>query len=196
MAAEAQAAATAAAAVVPETAAGYALNIPESLKGALNAEALANDPAIVALRDHYKAQGRPQGDFDKLFEAMGVLQDKGILGKPVDFAAETAALGANGVARQKEVETFAQSLKQRGEITDAEFGDLMSLAPTASGVSLVEKMRSWKPVTDLKNPGDTPAVDPKEKAQADARTLAEDPKYGKDRAFTQAADEAYKKAFS
>ncbi len=179
---------------MPETADGYALNIPEALGKIITPEKLAADPMIATLREHYKAAGRTQGDFDNLFEALGLLEAKGFVPAPIDFAAERAALGENGAARQGEVETFAKSLKARGDIDDAEFGELMSLAPTAAGVRLVEKLRKMTGTGKI-DPPNGQGADPGEAAKAEAQAMARDPKYGVDRQFTKEADAKFMAAF-
>lgn len=189
------AAAAAARAVVPETADGYALNVPDNLKGIVNPEALGADPMIKAVRDIFKAQGKSQGDFDTLFSTIGELEKLGFVPKPLDFAAERAALGENGQQRQAEVETFAKSLKDRGDITDAEFGELMSLQPTAAGVSLVEKLRKMTGSNGGPTPPTPDNADPQAAAQDEARAMARDPKYQTDRAYRQKADAAWVAAF-
>lgn len=181
---------------MPDAADGYVMNVPDNLKGIIDPGKLAADPMIAAVREHFKATGRTQGEFDQLFDTLGTLEAKGFIPKPLDFAAERAALGDNGAARQGEVETFAKALKQRGDIDDAEFGELMSLAPTAAGVRLVEKLRKMTGDTTIKPPGEGGDADPKAAAQAEARALARDPRYEKDRQFRAEADAKYKAAFS
>lgn len=172
--------------------------MPDGLKKLINVDGLANEPITKVIRDHYKAQGYSQGDFDKLFETMGELQAKGFLPDPIDFKAERAALGENGEVRQREIETWAKGLQSRGDITDREFSELMSLAPTAAGVTLIEKMRKMmngaggpqapgEPV----NPGSGDT-----EAQVEARALARDPRYGKEKRFTDEADRKWKSAFA
>lgn len=198
-AAEAAAAAAAARAVVPDTADGYSANIPDALKPfmpGIDAEALKADPMVATLREHFKAQGRSQGEFDNLFDSLGVLAGKGMIPKPIDFAAERTALGENGVARQAEVETFAKALKQRGDIDDAEFTELMSLAPTRAGVTLIEKLRKMSGASgDLTPPGDKQEGDGDTAEQKEARDMARDPKYGRDAVFTKEADKKWIAAF-
>jgi hypothetical protein len=186
--------AAAARAVIPETADGYALNVPDNLKSILAPESLAKDPMVATIREHFKSTGRTQGEFDQLFDTIGVLQAKGFVPKPLDFAAERAALGENGAARQAEVETFAKAMKSRGDLDDAEFGELMSLAPTRAGVTLVEKLRKMTGNETVKLPTDN-VEDPKAAEQKAAQAMQDDPRYQTDRKFRKAADEAYMKAF-
>lgn len=184
---------------MPDTADGYSANIPDALKPfmpGIDAEALKADPMVATLREHFKAQGRSQGEFDNLFDSLGVLAGKGMIPKPIDFAAERAALGENGVARQAEVETFAKALKQRGDIDDAEFTELMSLAPTRAGVTLIEKLRKMSGANgDLTPPGDKQEGEGDTPEQKEARDMAHDPKYGRDGAFTKEADKKWQAAF-
>ncbi|HZL00475.1 MAG TPA: hypothetical protein VFC47_11310 [Caulobacteraceae bacterium] len=183
--------------MVPATAADYTLNIPDGLKAYIvSPEALATDPLLAAIREHFAAAKRPQGDFDTLFEALGVAQAKGLLSPPIDFKAQREALGENGAARQAEVETFAKSLKARGDIDDGEFGELMSLAPMAAGVRLVEKLRKMGNQPSGVAPPPAAADNPASAAQAEAKAMARDPRYGKDSAFTKAADAAWQKAYA
>lgn len=181
-------------AVVPEAAAGYAINVPDNLKAIIGDA--AGDPVIAAVRDHYKATGRTQGEMDDLFGTLAELQTKGFLPEPVDFAAELVKLGENGPARRQEVETFARSLKERGDIDEGEFTELMSLAPTAKGVTLIEKLRKMTGANgDIKPPTEGGAADGETEAQKEAMTMSRDPKYGRDRQFTADADKKWIEAF-
>lgn len=183
---------------MPDTADGYAANLPDNLKAYVNAENLAADPMTKAVREHFKETGKNQGDFDNLFETLGVLEAKGFIPKPIDFAAETAKLsegGKDGKARQQEVETYANALKARGDLDDEEFGELMTLAPTAAGVRLIEKLRT---MTQQNDPTKAPAGDAQgtqEAAQAKAREMARDPRYHTDRGFQKEADRLWKEAY-
>lgn len=187
---------------MPDTAEGYALNVPDALKPYLG-EA-KDDPAIAAVRDHFKAKGYNQGQMDVLFESLGVLQEKGLMGAPFDAAVELGKLsegGKDGKARRAEVETFAASLESRGDLSKEEAAELKSLAPTAAGVSLVEKLRKLMggageikaPSGDVGGAADANGDNP---AQAAARAASRDPRYGKDRAYTVEADKAWRTAFS
>lgn len=118
----------------------------------------------------------------------------GLFDAGLDPAAERTKLGDNAEGRQREVEVFGQALKARGDITEEEYGALLSLAPEAAGVTLIEKLR--KMMTDngqIKPPGDAPSAE--DAAKEEARTLAKDPKYGKDRGFTAQADRKWAEAF-
>lgn len=191
-------AAAAARAAVPEAADGYAFNLSE--KGKAVWGDVADDPAIKAIREHAHAAGKPQGYIDDVTEVMNVLAEKGLLEPPFDPAAELAKLGEGGEARRTEAELFAQAWKARGDLDDEEFGELMSLTPTAAGVRLVEKLRKsmvnapaikadMPAAQGAAQPGDTPA-------QAEARAMARDERYGKDKAFTREADRKFQEAFS
>lgn len=178
---------------MPDSPDGYKINAPETLKAFTGN--LDTDPAVKTLREFYKEGGRSQGEFDNLFEALGHLADKGLISKPLDFAAERAALGENAAGRQAELETWAKGLKARGQLDDQEFGEVMSLTPTAAGVRALEKLRAMSNQTaggPVPPAGDVPAPDA---AKEEARAMARDPKYGKDRNFTRAADAKWIEAY-
>jgi hypothetical protein len=90
-------------------------------------------PGAEDLREAAKEKGWTQGQFnERLGETINILAEKGLLQANFDPAAETAKLsegGKDGKARQQEVQVFADSLKARGDIDDAEYGELMSLSP-------------------------------------------------------------------
>jgi hypothetical protein len=129
---------------VPETADAYAFTPSEDAAKILGD--MSSDPALKTLREAAKEKGWTQGQFnERIVETVNILASKGLLQANFDPAAEVAKLsegGKDGKARQQEVQVFADSLKARGDITDVEYGELMSLMPTAAGVKLVEKLRA------------------------------------------------------
>lgn len=184
--------AEAARALVPEAADGYKINLaPEVAKYTGD----ASDPAMKALREHAAAEKWPQGKFDDTMNLIKVFAEKGVLQEMFDPAAETLKLGDQAVPRRQEVETFFSSLKERGEISPEEYAEAMSLAPTAAGVTLIEKIRKMMgpagalPKTPSAEGGvETTAMDA-------ARAQRQDPRYDRDPAFKRAADQAWIKAF-
>lgn len=181
---------------VPAAADGYAWDLSDKGKSVWGEDVKA-DPAVKALSEHFQAQGWSQRRVNDVAEAMNVLADKGLIEPPFDPSAELAKLGENGAARVTEAENFVKAMQARGELTEEEFGEAMSLTPTAAGVSLLEKLRAGRKdpiVTDAggpsahAQPGDTPA-------QAEARALSRDERYGKDKAFTKEADAKWMTAF-
>lgn len=160
---------------------------------------MTDDPALGAMRNAALAKGWTQGEFnDRFGQAVEALADAGLLVPNFNPAAELAALGDNGAARQQEVEMFAKQLQTRGELTEAEAAELTSLAPTAAGVTLVEKLRKMMgdagmivapAAADPKFPNDTPD-------QIEARAMARDPRYETDKAFRKEADAKFMAAFS
>lgn len=183
----------AARAVVPADVAAYQVNLPpEFAKFAGD----ATDPAMVALREHALANQWSQGRFDDTMDLIKVFAGKGMLDQVYDPAAEAAKLGDTAVARRQEVETFATALKDRGEIDEAEFAELTTLAMTAAGVTLAEKLRK------MMGPGgggptlpDPNAGGPSAAMEA-ARAQRLDPKYETDGNFRRAADAAWIAAFN
>lgn len=178
-------------AVVPETADAYAFTPSEDAAKILGD--MSNDPALKTLREAAKEKGWTQGQFnERIVETVNILASKGLLQANFDPAAEVAKLsegGKDGKARQQEVQVFADSLKARGDITDVEYGELMSLMPTAAGVNLVEKLRamSTKGGAPIAPGGGDGNVD----ALAQARAMRLDPKYETDPTYRRQADAAY-----
>lgn len=152
------------------------------------------DPMVASIREQFLKAGASQGAFDDFMSMAGKLAEAGLFGSgPIDFKAETAKLGETGPARQREIEVLAQALKERGDgFDDDMYGELMSLAPTAAGVRLVEYLR--KASGDglrIDPPSGAPATDPKEAARA----MARDARYATDPDFRKKADEAWQQAF-
>lgn len=171
---------------------GYAVNLPAEL---VKYTGEPSDPAMKALREYAVEQKWSQGQFDDTLGVIKAFADKGVLHEMFDPAAEAAKLGDNAPARRQEVEVFAKSLLERKEIDDAEFGELMSLAPTAAGVTLMEKLRKMMgPGAGVTAPraGDGPQESPE---MAEAKAMRLDPKYDTDSRFKRAADAAWIKAF-
>ncbi len=176
---------------------GYQLAVPETLQAFVSGD--ASDPAWTALREHALVNKWDQGRFDDTIGVLQAFADKGLLEPVFNAEAETAALGEGGRARQEELTVFLSSLKDRNDIDEAMFGELSSLIPTAAGTRALEFMKKLSqpsggppPVPtvlpDGAQPGDTPA-------QAEARAMARDPKYGKDKPFTKDADARWISAF-
>lgn len=118
----------------------------------------------------------------------------GLFDAGLDPAAERTKLGEGAEGRQRDVEVFGQALKARGDITEGEYGALLSLAPEADGVTLIEKLR--KMMTNngqITPPGDGPSAE--DAAKTAAKEMARDPKYGKDRVFTAEADRKWAEAY-
>ena len=187
-------AAAAARAAVHETPDGYQVNLDDGAREALG---LADgDPLVAGLTDYAAKNGKPQGWVDDALEAGAVLAKAGLFDSGFDPAAEAAKLGDNAAGRRREVEVFAEALKARGDGFDEDmFGELMSLSPTAAGIRTVEYLRKMMSNNgQLPNPGGQ-QQDPADAAKEEAKTLAADPRYGKDRRFTREADEKWAAAF-
>lgn len=183
---------------MPETAEGYAANLSEAAQKVWGAD-LTADPAFVEARAWAKEQGMSQGEFDRnVVGLMERLAEKGVIEPAFDPAAELAQLGENGETRRREAELFAEAWKARGELDDAEFGELMSLTPTAAGVRLVEKMRKAmaNPPTLEASPAPGTDANGDTAAQAAARAARADPRYENDPAFRRQADRAWMEAFA
>jgi hypothetical protein len=181
---------------VPGKDEAYAINVPDTIKPYLGGE---NDPGLAALQGYARKSGWDQGRFDDTLGFLEHCAGEGLLGEAFDPGRELAALGDNGKARMAEQETFLTSVKERGEIDDAEFGELMSLTATAKGVTALEKIRKMMGPAGVapKAPGgEGGLVGDKASQQAEARQMAADPRYGKDPAFTREADGKWKLAFS
>lgn len=179
-------------AVVPERADGYRVNLDDEAKGRLG---LGDDDPLVKGLFEAAAEGkRPQGWVDDVLEGAAELAKRGLFDAGFDPKAEAEALGENADGRRRDAEVWAKGLMDRGVIDEGEFGELMSLTPTASGVKLIEKLKGLAgPAGDIQAPsaaGDS-AGDLKAKAQA----MAGDPRYHTDRDFKREADEMWKKAY-
>jgi hypothetical protein len=182
-------------AIVPEAIDGFKVNLPAEL---VKYTGEASDPAMKAIREHALSEKWSQGQFDDVMGLIKVFSEKGVLAPMFDAAAETAQLGDNGRARQQEALSFATQLKDRGEVTDAEFGELAAFSATAAGVTAMEKLRKMMGPNgqivaptrdDAAGAADSPAM-------AEANKLRADPKYGVDNRFTREADAAWVKAFN
>lgn len=180
--------------MVPESADAYTLNLSDEAKAKIGPD----DPALKKLRETALSEKWTQGQFEeRLGPAISLLEKAGLLQANFDPAAETAKLsegGKDGKARQADVQVFADNLKARGDITDAEYGELMSLAPTAAGVTLIEKLKAMGGAGAV-NPGSGSSVTVDQAKEA-ARAMRLDPQYETNPAFRQQADRAYVAAFS
>lgn len=180
--------------MVPDTPEAYAVNVSDEVKTGLGLT--DDDPMVKALQAHAHDTKKPQGWLDDVMEAAGVLNAKGLLDGVFDPAAELAKMGENGAALRTEAETYAGALKERGEISEDAYGELMSLTPTAAGVELI---RYFRKAANQEAGFDAPSEGgptSQEVLQQKAQEMARDPKYGTDRAFTKEADALWIKAYS
>lgn len=179
---------------MPDTADAYRLEIGEGATKVLGD--LSKDPALKTLRDAAKEKGWTQGQFnERIGQTIDILAEKGLLQANFDPAAELAKLGDTGKARQQEVTVFADSLKTRGDITDEEYGELMSLVPTAAGVSLMEKLRKMATPDGTIPPGGGGATNT-DALKAEAAAMRRDPKYDTDPVWKGEADRKFMAAWS
>lgn len=184
--------AAAAAAAIPDTADGYAFTVSDKARGLLGD--VSQDPAVAAAREFAKSKGWTQGQFDDHIGGLvNHLAEKGLFEPTFDPKAQTTALGEHGATRQRELYTFAESLKTRGEINEEQFGELISLIPTKPGTELLEFLRKQMRGGGV-DTGGGPAGDTAD-AKAKAQQMAADPKYHTDRAFRKEADAAWVAAY-
>lgn len=174
----------------PDKADGYALNFSDAAKAQLGD--LTGDPAVQAVREHALAKGWTQGEFDdRITETLNVLAEKGLLAPSFDAAAEVAKLsegGLNGKGRQQDVEVFAKNLQTRGEIDQDLYNELVSLAPTAAGVRLVEYFRKEMGAKgEIQLPPGDGQINVAE-AKAQAKSMRQDPRYETDPKFRAETD--------
>ena len=179
--------------VVPEAADGYRVNLDDEAKGRLG---LGDDDPLVKGLFEAAAEGKkPQGWVDDVLQGAAELAKRGLFDAGFDPKAEAEALGENADGRRRDAEVWAKGLMDRGVIDEGEFGELMSLTPTAAGVKLIEKLKGLAgPAGDIQAPTDG-GIAPGEAKKAKAREMAADKRYGRDRAFTREADAAWKEAF-
>lgn len=180
-------------AVVPTEASAYAVNLDAEAKTALGLGD-GEDPIVKGITETFAKAGKTQGQLDDFLADVGELAKAGLFAAGAfDPAAELAKLGENGEARRREVEIFAEGLKNRGDGFDEEMhGELMSLSPTAAGVKLVEYFRKLAgPNGEIAPPVDTNTATSREAAQAEAEKLRRDPRYESDRKFRKDADAAF-----
>lgn len=172
----------------------YQVNLDEASREALGLG--EDDPLVSGLAKYAAEKGKPQGWMDDALEAAAELAKAGLFDAGLDPAAEAAKLGENAAGRRREVEVFAEALKARNDGFDDEmFGELMSLTPTAAGIRMVEYMRKMMTVPVNQPTAEGGGGDPAEAAKEKARSMAADPKYGKDKRFTREADQAWASAF-
>lgn len=180
--------------MVPDKPEAYAVNVSDEVKTGLGL--VDDDPMVKALQAHAHENKKPQGWLDDVMEAAGVLNAKGLLDGAFDPAAELAKMGENGAAVRTEAETYAGALKERGEISEDAYGELMSLTPTAAGVELIRYFRKAANQEAGFDPPEGGGVSSEEALQKKARDMAADPRYETDKAFRKEADALYIKAFS
>jgi hypothetical protein len=183
-------------AAIPENAAGYTFNFSDKAQGLVGD--LASDPLVAALQEHAATNKWPLSRFQDLAVAIEVAAEKGLIDAPIDNTAEMGKLGNDGLQRQAELESYFQALQARNDIDGEMFGEAMILSRTAPGVKMLEWFRKQLPDGGKIVPptGEGGAGEGVTANQEKAREMARDERYGKDRAFTRQADEAWMKAFN
>lgn len=185
--------AEAARAAVHTEASAYQLNVDDEGKTALGLGG-PDDPIVKGLTEHWAKTGKSQGALDDFLATAGELAKEGLFGTGFDPAAEAAKLGENAAGRRREAEVFAAALKARGDITDEEHGELMSLSPTAAGITLLEKLRGMMGEAGRIEAPTEAAPSGKEASLAKYREMRADPKYETDRKFRAEADRHFQAA--
>lgn len=180
-------------AVVPEAPDGYQINLADEAKTRLGLG--DDDPLVKGLFEAAAEAKKPQGWVDDVLEGAAELAKRGLFDAGFDPKAEAEALGENADGRRRDAEVWAKGLMERGVIDEGEFGELMSLTPTAAGVKLIEKLKVLAgPAGDIQVP-DAAAPAAGEALKAKAREMAGDPRYHTDREFRREADEMWRKAY-
>ncbi|MFN4288911.1 MAG: hypothetical protein ACK4E3_10505 [Brevundimonas sp.] len=175
-----------------ESAEDYAITADDAVREKLGLK--DDDPLAKGLREYAATSKKPQGFVDDVIDLVRDLSDRGVLDTGFDPQAELAALGERGPERRREAEIYVESLKDRGEISEGAYAELMSLTPTAAGVELLEYFRKARPAEGGGTTGGAATSDA-DKAREAAKAMAKDERYGKDRQFTLQADRAWAEAF-
>lgn len=178
---------------MPDKADGYQLNLSDDAKTQLGLG--DDDPVLKGLFEAAAEGKKPQGWVDDVLEGAAELAKRGLFDSGFDPKAEAEALGENADGRRRDAEVWAKGLLDRQVIDEGEFGELMSLTPTAAGVKLIEKLKGLAgPAGDIQAP-DAAAPDASAELKAKAQAMATDKRYGQDRDFTAEADAMWKKAY-
>lgn len=98
------------------------------------------DPRIPLVRAFAQEFGLPQEAVSKLVALDAQMQIEAYNAETARLAEENKQLGEKAGDRLKAVDTWAQGLKAKGEIGDAELAAVHSIATTAAGVTLLEKL--------------------------------------------------------
>lgn len=177
---------------MPADAAGYKIEVADDLRPYLGD--IVNDKGLTELRAFAAENKWSQGQLDDTFKLMNHFREKGFLGESFDPAAEVAALGANGRARQQEQEVFLTSLKEKGVLDDKAYGELMMLVPTAAGTIALENLRKHFGPQGGPTVPDVPSGAPTN-ALEEAKAMRRDPRYETDAKFRADAERKWMDAF-
>jgi len=163
----------------PET--GYVVELPEGVpEDALDSE----DPLLVNFNNWAAEAGLSQ---EKHTELMGIYLNS-MLDQQPSIEDEMKKLGNDAPQR---VNDFTQWAK--ANFDDNEMIALQSLATTAEGFSILEKMRSMQRQTDVSAPDNVKPVD--SMSREAVYELVGDPRYETSPAFRKEVDEKFKKMF-
>ena len=154
------------------------------------------DPVVDTFLNWSKKHGVSQIAFDELAGSVAELTASSAQDTKVSMEAEKKALGVNADAIIESNVKWADSLVNKGIISPDERTELAFWGGTAVGQRLMQKVRGMTgdltkmPVASIEE-----GKQSEEEFKAETRSLMQDPKYGKDPAFTQSVEKRFEKRY-
>ena len=152
------------------------------------------DPMVETYLGWAKANGVNQKGFEDLANQIIAISGQTKIDYEYEEKAELEKLGNNGEAIIRSNKQWANSLVNKGQLTEEERAEIDVLGYTASGQRTIQKLRAMMGDT-MKIPT-TEVVSSKEtdtEFQVRMSALMSDPKYGNDPAFTHNVEQEYEK---
>ena len=154
------------------------------------------DPMVETYLGWAKANGVNQKGFEDLANQIIAISGQTKIDYEYEEKAELEKLGNNGEAIIRSNKQWANSLVNKGQLTEEERAEIDVLGYTANGQRTIQKLRAMMGDT-MKIPT-TEVVSSKEtdtEFQVRMSALMSDPKYGNDPAFTHNVEQEYEKRF-
>ena len=157
---------------------------------------LSDDPLANFYTDWAKNNGISQAAFEDLAQQFLSSADAQNQNYQVEIAQEKKALGANADEIIQSNIQWADSLVQKGIISQEERGELDIWGGTAAGQRLMQKMRAMQGdmVQIPTNLADSPAQS-EDDFKTEMRSKMADPRYGSDPAYTRGVEREFEQRY-
>lgn len=153
---------------------------------------IKNDPLVKGYTDWAKKYGITQDAYEDLAKTFMESNADFVQRSQADLAEQKKLLGNKAEERIGSVMKFGDTLKSRGVLSDQELAEFDSMAGTALGIKVIEKIRSYygeQPIAPIR---DSEALG---MSKDEVKAMVADPRYGKDPAYTLKVEKEFEKAF-
>ena len=184
----------------PKSAEEYTIEVPEGddadaeeVEALKSLESEENKPILDNFKSIAHAHGLTQKQFqgvvaDFMKQTGGLAEQTGF-----DFDTEIERLGGKEKAMPliSGIDRWGRSLVNQNVLTQDEFKEFQVMAGTAEGLRVMNKLRALAG----EKPLPTSSTPDAQKTKAEVYAMLDDPRYGKDQAFTQRVEKEFERTF-